>query len=70
MSVLETAKLLMMGVQTSGMVPTVEVDLGWSLESKVMGYWDHLRGLEASTPGSAAAISRASCLKWRLELGA
>ena len=29
-----------------------EVDLGWSLESKTMGYWDHLRGLEASTPGT------------------
>ena len=38
-------------MHTSGMVPTVEVDLGWSLESKVMGYCDHLRGLEASTPG-------------------
>ena len=33
MSVLETAILLMVGVQTNGMVPTVEVDLGWSSES-------------------------------------
>ena len=49
--------LLMVGVQTSGMVPIVEVDLGWSLESNVMEYWDHLRGLEASTPRSAAAAS-------------
>ena len=60
---------LMVGVQTSGMAPTVEVDLGWSVDSKTIGYWDYLRGLEASTQGIAAAISRASCLKWRLELG-
>ena len=29
--------LLMVGVQTSGMVPTVEVDLGWSLEGDHLG---------------------------------
>ena len=30
--------LLMVGVHTRGMVPTVFVVLGWSLESKEIGY--------------------------------
>ncbi len=70
MSVLATAMLLMMGVHTRGMVPTALVDLGWSLESKAMVYCDHLRGWEASSPGSAALTSRENCLKWLLDLGA
>jgi hypothetical protein len=70
MSVLVTATLLMVGVHTIGMVPTVLVDLGWSLESKEIRYCDHLRGLEASTLRRAALTLRVSYLKWQLETGA
>ena len=62
MSVLEIATLSMVGVQTSGRVPTVLVDLGWSCASKAMVYCDHLRGLEVSVLGRAALSSRANCL--------
>ena len=70
MRVLLTAMLLMVGVQTRGRVPTVLVDLGWSLASKAMVYCGHLRGWDASTPGRAALSSRANCLNWLLDLGA
>ena len=57
MGVLLTAMLLMVGVHTRGTVPIVLVDLGWSLASKAIVYYDHLRGWDASTPGRAALSS-------------
>lgn len=44
MRALVTATLLI-GVHNMGSAPAAAVDLGWSLESKVMAYCDHLRGL-------------------------
>ena len=70
MSVLVTAMLLMVGVQTRGMVPTVLLDLGWSLASKEILYSDHLRGWDASILERTSLISREIFLKWRFERGA
>ena len=70
MSVLVTATLLMVGVQTRGVVPAAPVDLGWSSASKEILYSDHLRGWDASILGRTALISRENFLKWRLERGA
>ena len=53
-----TGMLLMVGVQTRGIVPTVLVDLGWLRASKEILCSDHLRGLEASVLGRTALISR------------
>ncbi len=61
--------LLMVGVHTKGMVPTVFVDLGWSLASKEILYYDHL-SLGALAVDWTAAILRESCWKWRVEWGA
>ena len=53
-----TTMLLMVGVQARGIVPTVLVDLGWSLASKEILYSDHLMGWDASILGRTALISR------------
>ena len=50
-SVFVMAILLMVWLQTRGMVPTVPADLGWSLPSKEILHSDHLRGWVATIFG-------------------
>lgn len=52
-----------------GSVPATTADLTFSLVSKVMAYWDHLRGFTSPDLGTMTFTSRESYLNWRFEEG-